>query len=225
MRIVAALLSLVLLLGCATRGISATNDIVNFGRVNDSLYRGAQPDQKGMRQLQTLGVRSVINLRMTNDVWSGEQAAAQAYAMAYTNIPLPALEPPTDAQVVTVLAAISTMPKPVFIHCQYGRDRTGTIIACYRIQTDHWTNSSALEEAEAYGISPFEVGMRKYIRHFRNKRRVGAGVPASVTIDTNPRPSLKHCTESPCDPRPGCLSPQERASPIAWFTPETGARP
>ena len=46
-------------------------------------------------------------------------------------------------------------------------DRTGTIIACYRIQQDHWANSSALKEAEVYGLSPFEVGMRNYIKHFK----------------------------------------------------------
>ena len=67
-----------------------------------------------------------------------------------------------------VLAAISNLPKPVFVHCQYGCDRTGTIIACYRIQQDHWANFRALKEAEVYGLSPFEIGMRSYILQFQN---------------------------------------------------------
>jgi protein tyrosine phosphatase (PTP) superfamily phosphohydrolase (DUF442 family) len=164
-----ALLSVAMLVGCATPGVAAANDIVNFGKVNDELYRGGQPDLKTMQQLMVLGVKSVINLRVTNDVWRGEQAAASARSMAYTNIPLPSLSAPTDAQVATVLAAISSMPKPIFIHCQYGCDRTGTIIACYRIQQDHWANSKALKEAEVYGIAQFEVEMRNYIEHFNNK--------------------------------------------------------
>jgi tyrosine-protein phosphatase SIW14 len=168
MRLATALLSVVLITGCVTRGVPATNGIVNFGKVNDSLYRGGQPDQKAMQQLAAIGVRSVINLRMTNDVWKGEQAAATAYSMAYTNIPLSPLSAPTDAQVACVLSAISAMPKPVFVHCQHGCDRTGTILACYRVRQDHWVNSRALKEAEVYGISPFEVGMRKYIKHFKN---------------------------------------------------------
>jgi tyrosine-protein phosphatase SIW14 len=167
MRILAALLFVALLVGCATRGVPATNGIVNFGKVNDSLYRGGQPDHKAMQQLAAMGVRSVINLRMTNDVWNGEQAVATAYSMAYTNIPLRSLSAPTDAQVACVLAAISAMPKPVFVHCRHGCDRTGTILACYRIQQDHWANSSALKEAEVYGISPIEVAMRNYIKHFK----------------------------------------------------------
>jgi len=119
-----------------------------------------------MRQLHALGIKSVINLRMTMDVWKEESEAAAAHSMAYTNIPLESLSAPTDAQVASVLAAISSMPKPVFIHCRYGCDRTGTIIGCYRIQQDLWANSYALKEAEVYGISPFEVGMRNYIKRF-----------------------------------------------------------
>jgi protein tyrosine phosphatase (PTP) superfamily phosphohydrolase (DUF442 family) len=163
----AALLSVALFLGFATPGVATANDIANFSQVNDELYRGGQPDLKAMQQLKLLGVKSVINLRMTNDVWKGEQAAASAGLMAYTNIPLSSLSAPTDAQVATILAAISSMPKPVFVHCQYGCDRTGTVIACYRIQRDHWANSKALKEAEAHGISQYEVEMRHYIERFK----------------------------------------------------------
>jgi tyrosine-protein phosphatase SIW14 len=166
MRILTALVTLALIVGCALREVPITNGVQNFGKVNDSLYRGSQPDEKAMRQLHALGIRSVINLRMTKDVWKEESEAAAAYSMAYTNIPLETLSAPTDAQVASVLAAISIMPKPVFIHCRYGCDRTGTIIGCYRIQQDHWDNSVALKEAEVYGISPFEVGMRSYIKRF-----------------------------------------------------------
>jgi tyrosine-protein phosphatase SIW14 len=166
MKPVARLLALTLILASATRGACAANGVVNLGKVNDSLYRGGQPDLQGLRQLQALGVKSVINLRLTNDVWKAERAAVTAASMAYTNIPLDALSAPTDAQVASILAAISSLPKPVFVHCQYGSDRTGTIIACYRIREDRWPNSRALKEAEAYGISPSEVEMRLYILHY-----------------------------------------------------------
>ncbi len=87
--------------------------------------------------------------------------------MSYTNIPLDNLSAPTDAQVARVLAAIANMPPPVFIHCQFGCDRTGTLIACYRIRHDQWSPGQALKEADAYGFSPAEIGMRRYILRFK----------------------------------------------------------
>ncbi len=117
--------------------------------------------------MKALGVKSVINLRTTNDVWKEEQTVATAASMAYTNIPLHRMSAPTDAQVARVLTAISNMPAPVFVHCRLGRDRTGTIIACYRIRQDGGANSMALKEAKVYGISCYQIRMRNYVKRFK----------------------------------------------------------
>jgi protein tyrosine/serine phosphatase len=58
---------------------------------------------------------------------------------------------------------------PVFIHCRRGNDRTGMIIACYRISHDHWENRKALDEAIANGMSWAEIAMRHYVLHFSLK--------------------------------------------------------
>jgi protein tyrosine/serine phosphatase len=55
----------------------------------------------------------------------------------------------------------------VFVHCRRGKDRTGTVIACYRIQHDGWDNRHALEEAKEHGMSSFERAMRAYILSFK----------------------------------------------------------
>jgi len=65
------------------------------------------------------------------------------------------------------LAIIESLPHPVFIHCQHGCDRTGTIIACYRIRHEQWSGKQALQEARHYGISMFA--------------RKGTVAPSSVT--------------------------------------------
>jgi len=148
------------------RGLAPTDGIRNFGKVSDSLYRGAQPDAAGITNLTRLGVKSIINLRMANDVWTPEAAAACASGIAYTNVPLKGTGRPADAQVATLLALIETLPAPVFIHCKHGCDRTGTIIACYRIRRHGWSNDAALQEAWKYGLSIWERGMIKFIREF-----------------------------------------------------------
>jgi uncharacterized protein (TIGR01244 family) len=156
------------LAGARERGVPASEGIVNFGKVNDGLYRGAQPDTTGIKNLARLGIKTIINLRLTNDVWKAEEAEVRASGITYTNVPLKSLGRPTDAQVATLLALIETLPGPVFIHCHHGCDRTGTIIACYRIRHYGWSSKSALEEARKYGLSMVEIGMRKCILTFGN---------------------------------------------------------
>ncbi len=152
--------------GAGERGLPRSEGIANFGKVNDRLYRGAQPDAPGIRNLKKLGIKTIINLRMTNEVWKAEETEASANGITYTNVPMNGISRPTPEQVAKVLAMIETLPSPVFVHCEHGCERTGTIIACYRIKHDHWSGESALAEAERYGISKFAWGMRKCIVEF-----------------------------------------------------------
>lgn len=152
--------------GSGSRGVPPAEGIPNFGRVNEAIFRGAQPDEAGIANLRRLGVRTIINLRLRNDTWVGEEAAARAHGIGYISVPFQGLGAPTDAQVEQVLALIDSSPAPVFVHCEHGADRTGTIVACYRRRHDHWTVERALAEAKAYGFSLFQMGMRRYIRAF-----------------------------------------------------------
>jgi protein tyrosine/serine phosphatase len=148
------------------RGVPASEGIVNFGKVNDVLYRGAQPDEVGLSNLKRLGVKTIINLRMADDAWREEATKAAAHGIVYTNVPFRALSRPTDEQVKIVLELINSMPGPVFVHCQHGCDRTGTIVACYRMKQEEWTFEKAMAEANRYGISVFERGMKRFVADF-----------------------------------------------------------
>jgi uncharacterized protein (TIGR01244 family) len=145
--------------------------ITNFVRVDDHLYRGAQPNSLGIQSLAHLGVRTIINLRMTNEVWSAEEAEAHALGITYTNVPMSGIGRPTDEQVLKVFSIIKNAPGPVFVHCQRGADRTGTIVACYRIEHDKWTSEQALKEAKQYGMSSLEIEMRKYVVDFAKSHK------------------------------------------------------
>jgi protein tyrosine/serine phosphatase len=148
------------------RGQPAAYGIPNFGKVNDNLYRGSQPNRAAIKKLQQLGIKSIIDLRSAPEVSPREATRAAAAGITYTNVPLNALTRPTDEQVDHVLALIESLPRPVFIHCEYGCDRTGTIIACYRIRHDHWPLTEAEFEADAYGLSKLQHGMRNYLAVF-----------------------------------------------------------
>jgi len=153
------------------RGVPAQEGIVNFGRVSERIFRGAQPDALGVKRLGTLGVKTIINLRMNDDGWKDEASIAQACGILYTNIPFHGFGRPSDSQVNQVLQLIESLPGPVFIHCQHGCDRTGTVIACYRIRHDRWSEAKALKEAGRFGLSWFERGMRKYVLDFARPKK------------------------------------------------------
>lgn len=153
------------------RGLPAQQGIRNFGQVNQSLYRGAQPNEAGILSLKRLGVKTIVNLRMTDDTGRQEASLAQANGIVYTNVPIKSTGRPKEDQIATALVIIQNSPGPVFVHCQYGCDRTGTIIACYRIQHDGWSNKAALVEARHYGLSWFERGMRSYVLDFGKKAK------------------------------------------------------
>jgi protein tyrosine/serine phosphatase len=175
---VALILLIVTILDVAHgRGLPAQEGIHNFGQIGDSLYRGAQPDEPGILSLQRLGVKTIVDLRMTHDAWKKEASLALAHGILYTNVPFKGTGRPKEDQIATVLAVIQNSAGPVFVHCRYGCDRTGTIIACYRIKHDGWSNVAALAEARRYGLSWFERGMRSYILDFGKNAKLAESNP------------------------------------------------
>lgn len=147
-------------------GLPRQFGIPNFGKVDDHLYRGAQLDSEGIKTLKKLGVKLIVNLRLPWDGWKDEEAEALANGILYTNIPMSPLGLPKDEQVRRVLALFETLSTPIFVHCQYGCDRTGMVVACYRIEHCHWSSELALREAERYGISKYEDPMKRYVVEF-----------------------------------------------------------
>lgn len=140
----------------------------NFGEVNDHIYRGGEPTEEGMRELGAAHVELDIDLRESGGATEDERRIAQSLGMQYVNIPFPALSAPSLDQVKRVLSLMSPDDAgKIFVHCRRGKDRTGTVVACYRIQHDGWTNQRASEEARSYGMSRAEQGMRSFILHFK----------------------------------------------------------
>jgi tyrosine-protein phosphatase SIW14 len=152
------------------------DELPNFHRVSEHLYRGAQPKgEGGIRRLNALGVKTILNLREEGDSTRAEEQEAKAAGLKYYSVPMDGRSKPTDEQVKRALAVINAEENwPVFVHCKRGADRTGTIVAIYRISQDNWTSRDAIAEAKRYGMSRFELGMKHFIEDYEKRPRTSA---------------------------------------------------
>lgn len=146
-------------------------ELPNFHQVNAHVYRGAQPRRGGIQRLAQLGIKTIINLRDDDERARAEEREAKAAGLRYFNVPMKGYARPTDEQVERVLSIINAPEnQPVFVHCKRGADRTGTIIAAFRISHDGWTSEQAKEEANRYGMRWTQFEMKDYITDYYRRR-------------------------------------------------------
>jgi tyrosine-protein phosphatase SIW14 len=139
----------------------------NFQEVNASLCRGAQPSENGLRELAKLGVHTVVDLRRGAGRSSKEAEVVRSLGMTYVNIPLDGYQAPTSQELSKVMAVLNDPNAgKVFVHCRRGADRTGTILAVYRMEHDHWSNQQALDEAKSMKMASSERLMQKFVLDF-----------------------------------------------------------
>jgi len=157
--------------------------VPNFQKVDDHVYRGAQPTDQGFKNLATLGIKTVVDLREPGGRTRVEEKVVRAAGMDYVSIPMYGMETPSNDKVVKVLALLEdNSTGPVFVHCKRGADRTGAVIACYRMEHDRWKNDQALSEAKSLGMSFFERAIQRYVRGFKPRTLdASTATPASAT--------------------------------------------
>ena len=148
-------------------------DIPNFHKVNDSLYRGGQPTKKGLKKLKSLGIKTVVSLKGRNKATQEEQKTLLTMGMQYYNIPLSVYAQPDDKDVIQLLEIVlKKSNQPVFVHCESGRDRTGAMIALYRVVVEGYSIKEAYKEAKRLGFWPYrgKAELKKFIHQIKDKK-------------------------------------------------------
>lgn len=122
--------------------------VPNLHKVSDQLYRSAQPSAAGMRHLKNLGIKTIINLRSFNS----DRDEIGDTGLAYEHIYMKAWH--AEEEDIVRFLRIVTDPQrtPVLVHCQHGADRTGTMVAIYRIVVQGWSREEALREMQYGGF-------------------------------------------------------------------------
>jgi protein tyrosine phosphatase (PTP) superfamily phosphohydrolase (DUF442 family) len=111
-----------------------------FYKVDNRLDRSALPSHKGMKSIEKLGIRSVLNVHHFGD----DHAEMQGTSLKGKQIRIHVTKM-TYAEIVESLRYIVKTEQPVLIHCLTGADRTGVIVAAYRMLKG-WTKQAAIDE-------------------------------------------------------------------------------
>src|SRR5713101_9551082 len=141
--------------------------VPNAGKISDVLFRGAQPSPQGLVELKKLGITTIVDLR-GNRGPASERRQAESLGMRFIDIPVLGWSAPTNAQVAQFLKLFKDAPQQkVFVHCYYGEDRSGVMVAAYRIARQNLTADQALAEMVSFGFHyHLYPGMQSYVRKF-----------------------------------------------------------
>ncbi len=121
-----------------------------FVSVGDDLFIAGQPTEKGLRELQAKGVRTVVNLRMPEEmarVGFDEAALAKELGMTYVHIPMrgTAANPYGPKQLDAFAAALDAADGKVLLHCTVAW-RASHLWAAYLIRERHVPVEAALAQ-------------------------------------------------------------------------------
>ncbi|MBR3776777.1 MAG: dual specificity protein phosphatase family protein [Kiritimatiellae bacterium] len=142
--------------------------VPNLYKINDSLYRSAQPTAEGMTNLVSLGIKTVVNLR---DFHSDEdEIGSLPLKMKRIEVFTANMKDEYVDEFLSVVA--DTNATPVLVHCQHGADRTGTMCAMYRIMCEGWNVEDAIDEMQngGFGYHSIWLNLPRFIRRSAKSR-------------------------------------------------------
>lgn len=113
----------------------------NFYPVTEGVFRSGQPNAIEMKGLEKMGIKSILNLRQ----WHSDTTEAEGTNLQLSRVPMDAADV-NDDNIVEALRILKTAEKPVLIHCWHGSDRTGAVVAMYRLIFENAPRETVLAE-------------------------------------------------------------------------------
>jgi protein tyrosine/serine phosphatase len=158
-------------------------DICNFHQVDADLYRGARPRPSAYAKLVQLGIRTIVNLeepeyaereKAVIEELNGDLKREQR--INFISFPIGQIEIAATgvphARLQDLFQQIKKAQKPIFLHCYHGKDRTGAIVALYRMLRQEKSYEEATDEAFHYRLSRRDVGMQNTIDRYKNPKKL-----------------------------------------------------
>ncbi len=136
----------------------------NFHQLSPKLMRGGQPSDIGLQELKLHGIKTIVDLRLTGTGTAREQAICKKLELKYINFPT-SFAAPEKSKVEAFLRTVSDPDnEPVYVHCRFGADRTGMMMAIYRVVVQKWSFDRAYTEMKAHQFKPIFIHMKEAVK-------------------------------------------------------------
>ena len=142
--------------------------IDNFGQVNPTYFRGAQPKGEDFANLASLGIKTLISLT-SDETLENERALVEQAGLQLVKIPMSTRVAPTAGELSRFMAVVTDPAnQPVYVHCVGGRHRTGVMTAAYRMAHDGWSAEQAFKEMKQYkfGLDFLHPEFKQFVFEF-----------------------------------------------------------
>ena len=141
--------------------------VPNFGEVTPTLYRGGLLNTAGLKTLAKMGIKVVVDTHANDE---SEEKTVKSLGMEYVAIPWHCPWPRDEVFAKFLKVLRESKGKKVFVHCRLGDDRTGMMVAAYRMADEGWTADEAMNEMKTFGFTKTHhficPGLARYEEHF-----------------------------------------------------------
>jgi protein-tyrosine phosphatase len=179
MVVLAAMLTLCSAMGnsqtSATPSLDATaqhpapgTTITHFAQLDDGVYKGSAPkNDADYRFLQSKNIRYTLDLQLFPFLHIREKEKAAKYNITFLSARINASPlAPSEKHVTRILAILRDQRyRPIYFHCDLGRDRTSLIAALYRMYFLGASPQDAWQQMKSDGFKDSWTlrGLRKYL--------------------------------------------------------------
>lgn len=123
-------------------------------KVSEEIYRGSRPSDKDIALLKIKNIKTILDLEDEMDIVAHEKLIALNLDIDFRSEAMSEIKKPSKEHLSRIVRRIYQLEKPIFIHCKHGHERTGIVIAYYRMKVEGWSKWKAIKEALQKGFSP-----------------------------------------------------------------------
>lgn len=145
---------------------------VNFHEVIRGVYRSGLIPEEAAPLLKELGIKTVLSFDNNRKRAEREKERLERLGINVILIPWSGWDEPEDEAIAHILRLMESHElRPILVHCKQGQERTGVVVACWRMAQEKWSADEAYREMKTYGFRSFRYGhLKKYVYHFARRQ-------------------------------------------------------